>query len=46
MRIVAALALLLPPLAAAASGHSTTANAKFYVQQLQELLRTAPLRGM
>ena len=28
------------------SGHLTTANAKFYVEQLRELLQTVPHRGM
>jgi homoserine O-acetyltransferase len=28
------------------SGHLTTGNAKFYKQQLQELLQTAPQKGM
>jgi homoserine O-acetyltransferase/O-succinyltransferase len=38
--------LFVIPASTQTSGHSTTANAKFYVQQLQELLRTAPQRGM
>jgi hypothetical protein len=28
------------------SGHLTTGNATFYKQQLQELLQTAPQKGM
>jgi homoserine O-acetyltransferase len=28
------------------SGHLTTANAKFYQQELQKLLEAAPERGM
>lgn len=38
--------LFVIPASTQTSGHSTTANAKFYIQQLQELLRTAPQRGM
>jgi homoserine O-acetyltransferase/O-succinyltransferase len=38
--------LYLIPASAQTSGHSTTGNAKFYVQQLQDLLQTAPQRGM
>jgi homoserine O-acetyltransferase/O-succinyltransferase len=38
--------LLLIPASEQTSGHLTTGNAKFYAQQLQELLRTAPQRPM
>jgi homoserine O-acetyltransferase/O-succinyltransferase len=38
--------LYLIPASEQTSGHLTTGNAKFYVQQLQELLSTAPQRGM
>jgi homoserine O-acetyltransferase/O-succinyltransferase len=37
--------LYLIPASEATSGHLTTANAKFYKQQLEELLQTAPRRG-
>jgi homoserine O-acetyltransferase/O-succinyltransferase len=38
--------LYLIPASAETSGHLTTGNAKFYQQQLQELLQTAPHRTM
>jgi len=38
--------LYLIPASTATRGHLTTGNAAFYKQQLQELLRTAPQRGM
>jgi homoserine O-acetyltransferase/O-succinyltransferase len=38
--------LYLIPASDETSGHLTTGNAKFYAQQLQELLRTAPRRAM
>jgi homoserine O-acetyltransferase/O-succinyltransferase len=38
--------LYLIPASPETSGHGTTANAKFYTQQLQELLATAPHRPM
>jgi homoserine O-acetyltransferase len=38
--------LYLIPTSAETSGHLTTGNAKFYVEQLRELLQTAPHRGM
>ena len=38
--------LYLIPASQETSGHGTTGNAKFYKQQLQELLETAPQRAM
>ena len=38
--------LYLIPVSEQTSGHLTTGNAKFYAQQLEELLRTAPQRAM
>ena len=38
--------LYLIPASAETSGHLTTSNAKFYVQQLRELLETAPRNAM
>jgi homoserine O-acetyltransferase len=38
--------LLLIPAGTATSGHLTTGNAKFYKQQLQELLQVAPQKTM
>jgi homoserine O-acetyltransferase len=38
--------LYLIPASEQTSGHSTTGNAKFYQQQLQELLKTVPRRTM
>jgi homoserine O-acetyltransferase len=38
--------LYLIPASEQTSGHSTTGNAKFYAQQLRELLQTAPQRAM
>jgi homoserine O-acetyltransferase/O-succinyltransferase len=38
--------LTLIPASEQTSGHLTTGNAKFYAQKLQELLATAPRRGM
>ncbi|MBV9557003.1 MAG: alpha/beta fold hydrolase [Pseudolabrys sp.] len=38
--------ILLIPASEQTSGHSTTGNAKFYAQQVRELLQTAPQRGM
>jgi homoserine O-acetyltransferase/O-succinyltransferase len=38
--------LLLIPASQQTSGHGTTGNAKFYAQQLQDLLQTAPQRAM
>jgi homoserine O-acetyltransferase/O-succinyltransferase len=38
--------LYLIPASEQTSGHLTTGNAKFYSQQLEELLRTAPQRAM
>ena len=38
--------LYLIPASAQTSGHLTTSNAKFYVEQLRELLQAAPHRGM
>jgi homoserine O-acetyltransferase/O-succinyltransferase len=38
--------LYLIPASEQTSGHLTTGNAKFYAQQLEELLRTAPQRAM
>ena len=34
------------PASEQSNGHLTTGNPKFYSQQLQELLRTAPQRAM
>jgi homoserine O-acetyltransferase len=36
--------LYLIPARASTSGHGTTANARFYTQQLQEFLQSAPQR--
>ena len=38
--------LLLIPASEQTSGHATTGNAKFYKQALQELLDSAPQKGM
>ena len=38
--------LYLIPASEETSGHLTTANAKFYQQELQKLLEAAPQRGM
>ncbi|HLJ00629.1 MAG TPA: alpha/beta fold hydrolase [Bradyrhizobium sp.] len=38
--------LYLIPASTETRGHGTTASAKFYKQQLQELLQTAPMRAM
>jgi len=38
--------LYLIPASTETRGHSTTGNAKFYVEQLKELLQTAPQRAM
>jgi homoserine O-acetyltransferase/O-succinyltransferase len=38
--------LYLIPASTQTSGHSTTGNAKFYAEQLRDLLQTAPQRGM
>jgi homoserine O-acetyltransferase len=38
--------LYLIPASTETRGHSTTGNAKFYVEQLRELLKTAPQRAM
>ena len=38
--------IYLIPASAETSGHSTTGNAKFYKQQLQEFLASAPRRAM
>jgi len=38
--------LYLIPASVETSGHLTTGNAKFYVEQLRELLQTASHRGM
>jgi len=38
--------IYLIPASAETSGHSTTGNAKFYRQQLEELLKSAPHRAM
>jgi homoserine O-acetyltransferase/O-succinyltransferase len=38
--------LYLIPASEQTSGHLTTGNARFYAQQLQELLTTAPQRAM
>ena len=38
--------LYLIPASVETSGHLTTGNVKFYKQQLQELLQTAPQRAM
>ena len=38
--------LYLIPASQETSGHGTTGNAKFYKQQLQELLDTAPRNAM
>ena len=38
--------MLLIPASEQSSGHATTGNAKFYKQALQELLETAPQKGM
>jgi len=38
--------LYLIPASTETRGHLTTGNAKFYKQQLQELLQTAPQRTM
>jgi homoserine O-acetyltransferase len=38
--------LYLVPASDQTSGHLTTGNAKFYKQQLQDFLQTAPQRGM
>ena len=38
--------LYLIPASTETRGHGTTANAKFYKQQLEELLRSAPPRAM
>jgi hypothetical protein len=49
-RATAALAFALTsfaiPASVETSGHSTTGSAKFYKQQLQELLQTAPQKAM
>ena len=38
--------LYLIPASAETRGHLTTGNARFYTQQLQELMQTAPQRTM
>jgi homoserine O-acetyltransferase len=38
--------LLLIPASEQTSGHATTGNARFYKQALQELLDSAPQKGM
>ena len=38
--------IYLIPASAETSGHATTGNAKFYKQQLQEFLASAPRRAM
>ena len=38
--------IYLIPASEQTSGHSTTGNARFYKQQLEELLANAPQRGM
>ena len=38
--------LSLIPASVETRGHGTTGSAKFYKQQLEELLRSAPSRGM
>jgi len=38
--------LYLIPASAETRGHGTTSNARFYKQQLEELLRSAPSRAM
>ncbi len=38
--------IYLIPASEQTSGHLTTGNAKFYKERLQELLQTAPQRGM
>jgi len=38
--------IYLIPASEQTSGHLTTGNAKFYSQQLQDLLQTAPQRAM
>jgi len=38
--------LLLIPASEQTSGHATTGNARFYKQSLQELLDSAPQKGM
>jgi homoserine O-acetyltransferase len=38
--------LLLIPASEATSGHGTTASAKFYAKELNELLQTTPKRSM
>ena len=38
--------LFLIPASTETRGHGTTGNAKFYTQQLQELLQTAPQQTM
>ena len=38
--------LLLIPTSEQTSGHATTGNARFYKQALQELLNSAPQKGM
>jgi homoserine O-acetyltransferase len=38
--------LYLIPASSETRGHSTTGSAKFYVEQLKELLQTAPQRAM
>lgn len=39
-------ALYLIPATAETSGHLTTGNARFYVEQLRELLQATPHHGM
>jgi homoserine O-acetyltransferase len=38
--------LYLIPASDQTSGHATTGNARFYKQQVQELLQSAPKRAM
>src|SRR5262249_28292887 len=46
MKLLKDAKLYLIPASEQTSGHATTGNAKFYQQQLQELLKTAPRRVM
>jgi homoserine O-acetyltransferase/O-succinyltransferase len=46
MKRIKNVKLHLIPASEQTAGHGTTANAKFYKQELQELLQTAPRRAM
>jgi homoserine O-acetyltransferase len=38
--------LLMIPASSDSRGHGTTGNAKFYKQAIEDLLKTAPQKGM